>query len=139
MNDSNSVIDLMFLHSGSSELDNHLIHPDWHLMSDHVSLTISILIVEKSITSTKCSIIKDSKEESSFIKDVITSIRNLNTSNLSSVSRLDSAVNEFANIVESTWVKNSKAVNITKYSKSWWNKNCNRNLEKYRSSKSLEN
>jgi len=109
----------MFLHSGSSELDNHSIHPNWHLMLDHVPLTISIPIVEESITSTKHSIIKDSEEELSFIKDVITSIRNLNMSNLLSVSSLDNAVNEFANAVESAWVKNSKVVNITKYSKSW--------------------
>ena len=27
--DSNSVIDLMFLHCGSSEIDNHSIHPEW--------------------------------------------------------------------------------------------------------------
>jgi len=88
-------------------------------MLDYAPLTISIPIVEESITLTKHSIIKDSKEESSFIKDIITSIRNLNTSNLSSVFSLDSAVNEFANAVESAWVKNSKVVNITKHFKSW--------------------
>ena len=119
MNDSNLVIDLMFLHSSSSELDNYSIHPNWHLILDHVPLTISIPIVEESITSTKHSIIKDSEEELSFIKDVITFIRNLNMSNLLSVSSLDNAINKFANAVESAWVKNSKVVNITKHSKSW--------------------
>ena len=54
MNDSNSVIDLIFLCSSSSELDNHSIHPDQHLMSDHTLLTITIPIAEKSINSTKC-------------------------------------------------------------------------------------
>jgi len=29
VNDLNSVIDLMFLRSGSSKLNNHSIHPDW--------------------------------------------------------------------------------------------------------------
>jgi len=60
-------------------------------------------------------------------------------SNLSSIFSLDSAVNEFANAVESAWVKNSKVVNIIKHFKSWWDKNCSRDLEKYRSLKSLEN
>ena len=35
--------------------------------------------------------------------------------------------------------KNSKIVNITKQSKSWWNTNCNRDLEKYRVTKYIEN
>jgi len=33
--ESNSVIDLMFLHYGSSELDHHSIHPENCLFSDH--------------------------------------------------------------------------------------------------------
>ena len=108
----------MFLHSGSSELDNHSIHPDWHLISDHTPLTISIPIIEERITSIKCSIIKDNKEEVSFINDIITSVRNFNMSNLLDISSLDRAVNKFANVVESAWEKNSKVINITKHSKS---------------------
>ena len=37
---ANSVIDLMFLRNRSNELNSHSIHPDWHLTSDHASLTI---------------------------------------------------------------------------------------------------
>ena len=136
--DSNSVIDLMFLCSGSSELDNHLIHPNWHLTLDYAPLTITIPIDEKNINSTKCSIIKDSDEKTSFIKDIITSIRNINISNLLDVSSLDRVINKFTNGVENAWEKNAKVINITKYSKSWWNTNCNRDLKRYRSSKSLE-
>jgi len=36
--ESNSVIDLMFLRNRSSELDNHFILPDSHLSSDHAPL-----------------------------------------------------------------------------------------------------
>ena len=43
-NDTNSVINLMFLWSGSSELNNHMIHLEWRITSDHTSLTISILL-----------------------------------------------------------------------------------------------
>ena len=71
-------------------------------MLDHIPLIITILIVEESVNSTKHSIIKDSKEEAFFIKNITTSIRNLNMSNLSDITSLDRAVNNFANAVKST-------------------------------------
>ena len=70
-------------------------------MSDHISLTIPIPIVEENINSTKHSIIKESKEEVVFIKDITISIRNLYTSNLSDITSLDNIINEFANMVKS--------------------------------------
>ena len=48
-NDSNSVIDLMFLWCSSSELNNHSIYLNWHLTSDHVSLSVTISITEENI------------------------------------------------------------------------------------------
>ena len=138
VNDSNLVIDLMFLHSGSSELNNYSIHPSWHIMSDHTSLTITIPIIEESVILSKHFIIKDSEEEVAFIKDIIISIRNLNTSNLSNITSLDNVVDKLANNVKSAWEKNSKIINIMRYSKSWWNKDYSRDLRNYRSSKNLE-
>ena len=102
VNDSNSVIDLMFLYNSSSELNNHSIHSNWHLMSNHASLTIIITIVEESMNSTKYSIIKDSEEKMVFIKDVTISIRNFNISNLSNITSLDNIINKFVNKVKST-------------------------------------
>jgi len=107
-------------------------------MSDHTPLTIPISIVEEDINSTKHSIIKDSKEEVAFIKDVTISIRNLHTSNLSDITSLDNIVNKFTNMVKSTWKKNFKIINITRHSKSWWNENCNRDLVNYRLLKKLK-
>jgi len=118
VNNSNLVIDLMSLHSRSSKLNNHSIHLNWHLILDHAPLTITIIIVEESVNSTKCSIIKDSKKEAAFIKDITISIRNLNISNLSNITSLDNVVNKFANKVKSAWEKNSKIINIMRYSKS---------------------
>jgi len=74
----------------------------------------------------------------SFIKDFISSIRNLHTSNLSDKDSLERVVNKFTKVVKCAWEKNSKIVNITKYSKSWWNDNCSRDLERYRLTRSLE-
>ena len=115
-----------------------MIYLEWHLTSDHAPLTITIPIVEESVNLTKNSIIKDSEEEASFIKDVTTSIRNLNMSNLSDITSLDRVVSDFTNTIKSAWEKNSKIINIMKHSKSWWDENCSRDLENYKLLKSLE-
>ena len=56
----NLVIDLIFLHSGSSELNCYSIHPNWHLTLDHTSLTITIPIKEKFIQLSKFSLLNKS-------------------------------------------------------------------------------
>ena len=128
----------MFLWCSSSKLNNHSIYPDWHLTSDHTPLTIIIPINEKNINMHKRAIIKDSTEEELFIRDITISIRSLDTSNLSDIPVLEKAVNNFANNVDITWMKNLKFINIMKHSKSWWDENCSNDLEKYRTSHSLE-
>ena len=51
--ESNSVIDLMFLCCGSYELDRHSIHPENHLSLDHAPLSIEIPIIKEVIQSSK--------------------------------------------------------------------------------------
>ena len=128
----------MFLQYSSTELDNHLIHPDWHLTSDYAPLLVTISITEENINSQKRTIIKDSEEKESFVKEVIAFFKNINTSNLLDIPHLKKIVNDFANIIDNAWEKNSKIVNITRYSKSWWDENCNWDLEKYGLLKSIE-
>ena len=84
-------------------------------------------------------IVKDSKKEYIFVKELIKVIGNIDTNNISDVDHLDSIVLEFVSLMENIWVKNSKVVNIMKYSKSWWNVNCSRDLDKYKVSKYIEN
>jgi len=137
-NNSNLVINLMFLHCNFYELNTHLIHPEWCLTSDHTSLTITILIAEEHVATCKRTVIKNSNEEDEFIKEIITFFTKLNLSNISNISDLEKVILDFANIIDHTWMKYSKLVNITKHSKSWWNDKCNRELENYRSSKSIK-
>jgi len=61
--ESNSVIDLMFLQYGSSELDQYLIHLDFWLSSDHAPLSIDIPISIEVIQTFKLSLVmnQDSK------------------------------------------------------------------------------
>jgi len=51
--DSNLVLDLVFLQPNLSEQNNHYIHPDWRLTSDHASISVDILIAKEHILTTK--------------------------------------------------------------------------------------
>ena len=62
----------------------------------------------------------------------------LNTESLLSVDTLETIVQSFADNINRIWHKHSKIINITKYSKAWWNNNCCRNLNIYRQSRWLK-
>ena len=111
------VIDLMLLRSWSIELNNHLIHPDLRLTSDHIPLTITIPIAKEKVNLSKLSILKNSEEEIMFVNEVMTIIKNLNTSNLMDCDKLEDIVNLLVSNIEQVWGKNTKQVNIMKHSK----------------------
>ena len=90
---ANSVIDLIFLHSRSNKLNNHLIHPNWHLLSNHAPLTISIPITEENIILFRLLIPKNSKEKAAFVKEATIIIKSLNISNLTYCDKLEDIVN----------------------------------------------
>jgi len=64
-------------------------------------------------------IVKDSKEEGVFVKEVIEVFKEINMSNLSDIEQLEDIVCSLTNLIKRIWVKNSKTINITKHSKSW--------------------
>ena len=135
---SNLVIDLMFFRYGLEELDKHTIHPEWRLSLDHTSLTISIPFENLHIYNRIQTIAKNSTEEKVFIKDLINNILSIDTSILANVKLLKNAVDFFAIAIERAWEKNSKIINISKHLKSWWDTNCSRDLENYRSTRNLK-
>ena len=57
---------------------------------------------------------------------------------ISSKKSLEQVVQEFIHNTEEIWFKHSKVINITKHLKSWWNEDCQRELEEYRTLRSLE-
>ena len=137
-NESNLTIDLMFIQCDSPALNNHFILSEWHLFSNYTSLTITIPISEEIVNTYKSNIKKGSDEETQFLEDTANIIKNLNVSNLIDIHMLENIVNELTIKVEDAWNCNAKLTNITRNSKSWWDNNCSRELEKYRTSKSLE-
>jgi len=100
---------------------------------------VFIPIAEENIITSKFSIVKNSEEEENFIKDVSYIIKNIDISDLSDSNKLEDATNSLALNLENTWKMNSKQVNIMRYSKSWWNKECSLALSNYRSTRSLDN
>ena len=51
--------------------------------------------------------------------------------NILNYKKLEEMTQEFTSIVKKLKYKHSKHVFITKYSKAWWNKDCNRDLVIY--------
>ena len=105
---SNSVIDLMFLQSGSTEINTHSIHPDLCLLSDHAPLSVMIAIEGENIDLFKSFIAKNSKEEKNFIKDVSVTIKNIDISDLSDHSKIKEVTNSLASRIKFVWKTNTK-------------------------------
>ena len=115
--ESNSVIDLMFLRYGFSELDQYSILPDSQLLSDHTLLSIVIPIFEEIILTLKLSLAPKSDQENTFIDDIISNFKTMNTSNIEDTEKLEWVVNQLGSIINQVWTKNAKKSKISKHSK----------------------
>ena len=70
-NDSNSVINLMFLRFNSLELDNYSILPDLQYLLDYAPLVVDIQIIKEFVQDIRCTIIISSEDKIKFISDVL--------------------------------------------------------------------
>ena len=64
------VIDFVFLYFYIEEFNNHSIFSKLHSPSNHAFLLVYIIIEEKFIQKKKFTIIKNSKEEKEFMKEL---------------------------------------------------------------------
>ena len=136
---ANSVIDLMFLQYGSSELNQHLIHPDSRLSSNHIPLTITIPISDEIISTSKLSILQNSEQETVFVEEVILNFKNLDTSNIIDKDNIEYTIKHLEALIEQAWTKNTKKLRIMKHFKQWWTEEYGWSLNNYRTTRSLEN
>ena len=115
--ESNSTINLMFLWYGSNNINQHSIHPDWHLTSDYAPLSITISIVNEVINTSKLSIQQNSEQEIMFAEEIISIFKNLDMSNITDKECLENTVNNLDLLVNQAWNKNMKQTRIMKHSK----------------------
>jgi len=98
--EANLVIDLMFLYYRLRELNRHSIHPNSHLSSDHAPLSIIIPIDEEIVYTSKSSIPQKSKQETTFVEEVISNFKNLDMSNIANMEKLEHIVNQLEVIID---------------------------------------
>ena len=117
--ESNSMIDLIFLQYGLSELDQHSILSDFQLSSDHAPLSIDIPIFEEIIQTSKLPLAPKSNQESTFIEDIILNFKSMDTFNIEDTEKLEWVVSQLRMIIDQAWTKNAKNSKISKHSKQW--------------------
>ena len=99
-NNTNSVLDLVFLCLSFPEFNHHVIHLDWRLFLDHALITVDILIWEKKTSHMKWLIVKGSNEEKLFVENVVKVIKNLNTSYIQNLDTLKEVIQLLSSKIE---------------------------------------
>ena len=117
--ESNSMIDLMFLCYNSSELDQHSILLESRLSSDHTPLTVIISLSEEIVQMSKLILTPKSNQESKFIENVILKFKDLDTTSIKDIDKLERVIKQFSTIIDQAWTKNTKISKISKHSKQW--------------------
>ena len=100
--DSNSIIDLVFLPPENREFGQHMLHPDIHKPFDYVLLAIEVGIMETNINLSFRSISKDSEKEKNFIISLINGFSNIDLSTIITKEELENIVKWMANTFESS-------------------------------------
>jgi len=129
--DSNFVLDLIFMNPNNVGFNKYTLNPNICLPSDYVPLIIDIGIKEENIDIIFQAIRKNSEEEEVFIKDIIKSVRNIDTSDLKSQEDIQRCVTNLTTIFKVVWFIHSTTKCITKHSKKWWNEQCTECINMY--------
>ena len=88
-----------------------MIYPDSCLSSNYASLTITIPIADEIVSTSKSSILQNSKQEITFVEEVILIFKNLDTFNLINKDNLEHTVNQLKVLIKQAWIKNTKIKN----------------------------
>ena len=113
----NSVIDLMFLQTNSKEIDTHAILLDLQSLSNHILLTINIIIRKNFIQDKYQTIIKNSEKEREFVIELKNKVDNIDTTDIPDSNLLEKIIQKFISIIENLQTRYSKCVKITRHFK----------------------
>ena len=98
--DSNLLIDLIFLYTKAEELNNYHISPNLRSSSNHPSLLVLIIIKKEFIQEWKQTIIKNSEEEKEIVKELRNKISDIDMTNIFNSDTLKNMTQEFATIIK---------------------------------------
>ena len=98
--DSNLVLDLVFLQPNLTKQNNHHIYLDWRLTSDYAPISVDISIAEEYIQTTKGVLARNSKKEDCFIEELTKFIKNLKTDSILNSNVLEGIVNSLTTNVD---------------------------------------
>jgi len=101
-NDSNSVINLMFIYLDSVEVDIHFILPEFWYSLDYTPLIVNISINKEFIQDKQWSIIRNSEEEKKFVTELTFTLGNIDITDISNKGSLENIVQEYARILNYT-------------------------------------
>ena len=87
--------------------------------------------VYNSLINITETIIRNSEKKEKFVTKLTTTLGNINIIDILNKESFENIVQEYAGIVNSTWYKFSKNINITKCFKAWWKKEYNIKLNTY--------
>ena len=106
---------------------------------DYASLSINIPIFEEVVYTSKFSIPPKSDQETAFIEEIISNFKNLDTSDIGDIEKLECIVNQLGAIIDQAWMKNARKTRVSKHYKQWWTDECSHSLNNYRMTRSLDN
>jgi len=96
-------------------------------------------LYEEVICTSKLSIPPKSDQEIAFIEEIVSNFKNLDTSDIGDMEKLECIVHQLRAIIDQAWTKNAKKSKISKHSKQWWIEECSQSLNNYRMTRSLNN
>ena len=93
---SNLVLDLVFLCPFSSEFNNYHIYPNQRLTSDHAPILVNVSIFDEHILIKKQSLIKNSDKENHFLKKLTNFIKSIDTFFIYNIKALEIIIQTLA-------------------------------------------
>ena len=137
--DSNSVINLMFINPQNRGYNNHTIIEHHRFPSDHAPLLVKIQINAENTTILKRSIKPKSKNENKYDSYILTNVSSLRSDDLNTTDKVEKLTRDISNIFNTAWNHFSKERKITKHSKEWWDQECNNDLQTYCQARTIDN